>query len=302
MKNMRCNNLKKVYLLGIIILLLISSIYTMLPIKEKKIKEELQRINQLITDASTQWTDFPPITEGKLTGTINYKGSHKEPYKIPISYFFKVDDNSDITIWDESGSHNILWNQEYIGILKKLRNSQKIENILEIEQINQGIITLNQEKINNILNTSFHKCMAKIETNTIWKNITKTTLQFDETIITIQKNIIEIVTPKDKITLNQTQNGWLISINEQTKIQTEIRENQNTYHIIMNNNVFLLKKTKDNLKIISSTPIENYHSMEINLTQNTITDKISKELEIDYFPILKYLQALNVIKETKNEK
>lgn len=299
MKNMRCNNLKKVYLLGIIILLLISSIYIMLPIKEKKIKEELQRINQLITDASTQWTDFSPITEGKLTGTINYKGSHKEPYKIPISYFFKVDDNSDITIWDESGSHNILWNQEYIGILKKLRNSQKIENILEIEQINQGIITLNQEKINNILNTSFHKCTAKIETNTIWKNITKTTLQFDETIITIQKNIIEIVTPKDKITLNQTQNGWLISINEQTKIQTEIRENQNTYHIIMNNNVFLLKKTKDNLKIISSTPIENYHSMEINLTQNTITDKISKELEIDYFPILKYLQALNVIKEPR---
>lgn len=279
---------KIIFILSILLIFVFGLIYFLSP--QFFLKMELNYYNQTLKKLSDSLKEYPEITMGNLTGSLNYIGAHKEPYKTKINYYFAKEKET-FTLWNEQEFTSIKWNNELTSILKWIKETKFSDNFLEIIDKKNQTYDLNTKTINDNLNTNFQSTKLKIDIKKFFPQIKTIHLYFDEYHITLEKQNIYIQNTEQQIRL--LPNGLTI-IKDNLKLQIEIKENLLIYHLIYHDNVFLLERTKETLILKSSTPKESFHSFEITLEQEEkIPSKPQKETK-EGFPILKYLENLNL--------
>lgn len=278
---------KKVVIFGLIIIILSIMIILLFPNKEKKMKEEINSYNSNLNNLFKVLQDFPNLTNGSITGNLKYNGAHKEPYSTLVQYEF-IKNQENLTINSSKGAISIIWNNELLEIIRKWNKMEKIENILEIENIKDNQITFKKEKLNKIWNNNIDNYTFTFNTK---ENEFTTNLQgFD---ISLKENTISIKNNENQYTLTLGDNHYTFTKNDNLKVQLENAENSNFYHIILDNKVFLIEQKEDSIKFSSNNSIENFHSMEITFTQSK-TNESNQVASLEDIPILKYLKLLNL--------
>lgn len=276
-------------------------IFILIPKKERFVQEKIKEYNTQITNFITDLKKEPFIEEGTISGTLRYIGAHNEPYETEIVNHFLVQSNHNqtmVTLSTKQNSLSILCEQDLLELMNLWRKETDIENILEIKEIKQEkdvIVTLNPDKINQILNKNYQKATITFQFTGIIPTIKNAKLQLDDSTVTIENNIISINTVQNQITITLQKNGYLLSINENFKIQKEQKNDSNIYHIVKNDVALTLTTTKDEIRLSTSTKKEQFHSMDLTLKQENKEDLQTTIGNIEQFPILKYLKALHII-------
>lgn len=279
----------KRYLIILIILILTLSVITLfaLPVRSTEIEKYLESYNTFIYEEIASFKEYPSLETGILTGSLYYQGAHKEPYPTNIEFTF-FQENEELFIQNEKGYTNIIRSKEPIAIMKALKNRKVIEKILEITTKKDNIITLNCNNINEIFHQNFKTCKGKIKTTGLQKKINEIEIQLDDNILVLNDKHITYKSPYNDINLYLIPNGYSLNINNQLKIQKEQKEQEHTYHIIKNNDVFRINIAKDYVKFKIETPKDSFHSLELNLEEKVISKKKTNELQ-ETIPFIKYL-------------
>ena len=298
--------MKKTWIIFPLLILMITFFFLLLPKKEDLVKEKIKEYNTQISTILNQLKTETLIEEGIISGKLRYIGAHNEPYEVEILndfYLKSIDNKITATLITEKNSLSILCESDFLGLMNAWKNTNNIDNILEIKEINKAKdevqITLNQEKINETLQKNYQKTTATFQIKGIIPTIEKVEFQLDDTIILIENNIVNIQEPNQSFSITLQKDGYFLSDNN-FKMQKERKDEKTTYHIVKNDAVLTITKTKDEIKLSTTTKKDQFHSMEITLKKEKL-ETVQKETgTLDQFPILKYIKALNIIDWREN--
>lgn len=284
--------MKKTILI-IISLILLTFTLIFLLLKPYNIQKELEKYNTFMTKTINSFQKFPILESGEITGNVYYQGAHKEPYPVNINYnFFLEEDN--LMIENEKGFTNILWNQEVLELIKMLKKIKGTDNILEIISHEKTEFQLNVQKLNDTFHTNIKEAKGSIHTKGLQKKIENITLNLDDITITLKENRFIITKLNTKLDGYILEQGFSLNINDKLKIQAELVNDTNKYHVILENNVFSLVEKENTFDFNITTPKENFHSLELTFTPKIIDKTKEKQLDEQMDPIKKYINALQL--------
>ncbi len=224
---------------------------------------------------------------GEVEVVANYKGAHGENYPAKFNYNYLVDDK----IYFENNEYSSIdFNKKIVDIINILKRVDKLD-IKKYDKLtkksNNIIITYDNNYINSLLDTNFNNISVSINMSGFVKKIKDINIKLDDINITVIGKDIEVKYKNNKINLTIEESASYINVNNKLKMNIF---NNNTFSIVLNNQVYSLQMLDDGLNIKFNTSAAIYNSLSVSVKYKDITiDKNNESSNYKDNPIIRYL-------------
>lgn len=292
---MKKENIVKVILCSVVAIIAIFAIM-LKGFNSSNITEDvLKSLNEDISSLSSYVNKYSIPKKGKTEISANYKGAHGESFPKDFKFNYKLEGNT-LYFSDEAGYTKLELDQRLVDLFNIFSNDFT-EDILvakdEKNEENTIKVSLDIDKINNYFNKEFKKAEMVInKKNAISKEIKDITLSLDDYIITIDKSNYKIMYNDEKVDVNIVKNGYSLAINDTVKMNVIFEKDVDKYNIIVDNYVYSLNISNNNVKFTANTRASIYNSIEAVFMGEEVNINKKKEVDIKNNPLTRYFAEM----------
>lgn len=229
--------------------------------------------------------------KGTTKMRANYKGAHGESFPRDFKFNYELEGNI-LYFSNEEGYTKLELDQRLVSLYNMFKKDIK-ENILKVKEEkkdgNSINVTLDIDLINKHFDTEFKKCEVTInKKNAMSSEIKDITIVLDDYIITIDGNKYKIMYNDNKIDISVVKTGYSLAINDNVKMNVIYEDSVDKYNIIVDNYVYSLSISDNNVKFTPNSRASIYNSIETSFTGENVSVDKSKESDIKNNPLTRY--------------
>lgn len=229
--------------------------------------------------------------KGTTKMCANYKGAHGESFPRDFKFNYELEGNI-LYFSNEEGYTKLELDQRLVSLYNMFKKDIK-ENILKVKEEkkdgNSINVTLDIDLINKHFDTEFKKCEVTInKKNAMSSEIKDITIVLDDYIITIDGNKYKIMYNDNKIDISVVKTGYSLAINDNVKMNVIYEDSVDKYNIIVDNYVYSLSISDNNVKFTPNSRASIYNSIETSFTGENVSVDKSKESDIKNNPLTRY--------------
>lgn len=229
--------------------------------------------------------------KGTTKMCANYKGAHGESFPRDFKFNYELEGNI-LYFSNEEGYTKLELDQRLVSLYNMFKKDIK-EDILKVKEEkkdgNSINVTLDIDLINKHFDTEFKKCEVTInKKNAMSSEIKDITIVLDDYIITIDGNKYKIMYNDNKIDISVVKTGYSLAINDNVKMNVIYEDSVDKYNIIVDNYVYSLSISDNNVKFTPNSRASIYNSIETSFTGENVSVDKSKESDIKNNPLTRY--------------
>lgn len=229
--------------------------------------------------------------KGTTKMCANYKGAHGESFPRDFKFNYELEGNI-LYFSNEEGYTKLELDQRLVSLYNMFKKDIK-DDILKVKEEkkdgNSINVTLDIDLINKHFDTEFKKCEVTInKKNAMSSEIKDITIVLDDYIITIDGNKYKIMYNDNKIDISVVKTGYSLAINDNVKMNVIYEDSVDKYNIIVDNYVYSLSISDNNVKFTPNSRASIYNSIETSFTGENVSVDKSKESDIKNNPLTRY--------------
>lgn len=229
--------------------------------------------------------------KGTTKMSANYKGAHGESFPRDFKFNYELEGNI-LYFSNEEGYTKLELDQRLVSLYNMFKKDIK-EDILKVKEEkkdgNSINVTLDIDLINKHFDTEFKKCEVTInKKNAMSSEIKDITIVLDDYIITVDGNKYKIMYNDNKIDISVVKTGYSLAINDNVKMNAIYEDSVDKYNIIVDNYVYSLSISDNNVKFTPNSRASIYNSIETSFIGENVSVDKSKESDIKNNPLTRY--------------
>lgn len=271
---------------------------TMLNFRSSSLTEDvINKLNDSINSLDKYANKFTIPLKGKVAMKANYKGAHGESFPREFNFNYVLEGNI-LYFSNDEGYNKLELNKELVDFFNTFYTKGVHDDIYYVvfeakEEKDDGTsinASLDISRINEYFDSNFKKAELTINKKNIISNEVKdVTLSIDDYIITIDNNKYKIMYNDQIIDTNIVNNGYSLSVNNNVNMNVTYEKNVDNYNIVVDNFVYSLDISNNNVKFMANTRASVYNSIEVDfMGDEDVTVEKRNESSIINNPLTRY--------------
>lgn len=281
----------------IVLLIILGCLFTTKIYKDKAsaFHDEVISIFSDLNELSTRLNRYPIKNSGKIDVSANYKGAHGENFPHDFSFNYALKNNK-IYFENEDGYNTLTINRALFNFLNGLTAKLNVDDVKlfnDSNDLTMAKVNIDSKYLNQLYGTNFKNIEVTVYFNNILsKNIEKTVIKLDDTIITKSGNNYVINIDDYIIKFNFNKSGYSLNINDNIKMNAFNEINNDRYTLVVGKYVYSITLNEENIEFVASTGASIYNSINVKAHYEDIQLKLEKELDIKENPITRYFSEV----------